>query len=240
MAVEAAAERRDQHHRQDQHGRDPQQAVLSRGEGGAGDQQQGRETPGQIDPVRQAERHDHQTGADQRGDEDAGAHRELGIVAIQPGEIGFRCQQAQKQQQRAAQADGTRGRRDGEIGFGPGPNSARRGGASSLLQQPAAAQQNLIPGEQDAGEEQRDDVVEQAEDDDRADDLRRLQIRRQAEQHRGVEHADAARQVGGQTGGVGRHVNAQENQPGQAGCRRQQRVENGGGGGHVNGRQQHL
>ena len=111
---------------------------------------------------------------------------------------------------------------------------------SAPAQQDAAAQQDLVAGEQEAGQEQRDDVVVEPEHHDRADDVRRAHVGLQAEQHRGVEHADAAGQVGGEAGGVGRDVDAQEDRPGQMRRGRQQRVEDRRGDRDIHRRQHHL
>ncbi len=240
VAIETGAERRQQQRRQHQDADHPEPAFLRRGKGGADHQQQDGQSPGQVHPMRQADRHHHQTGADQRGNELPGLARQLNIIRIHPGEISLRRQHAQAQHQHPAQPNRAGRGGDREIRLAPPADRLNRCQAADVTQQAVAAQQDLVAGEQGAGEEQRDHIVIEPEHEDRADDVRRAEVGLQAEQDRGVEHADAARQIGGQPGGVGGDIDAEEDQPGQPRRLRQQRVEDRCRHRDVDGREQHL
>ena len=152
----------------------------------------------------------------------------------------MRRQHADAEQQQPRQRRRAGGGRHREIRL-PRPSPCLRDRpARQPSQQHAAAQQQFVPGEQRAGQEQRDDVVIETEHHDRGDDARRRQIGRQAEQHRAVEHPEAARHVGRQPRRVGGDVNAEEDQPGQPRRMRHQHPEDRRGQRHIRRGQRHL
>ena len=209
MAIEAGAEGRDQQRGQDQDAGDPQALALRRGEGRAGDQQQNGGAPGQVHPVRQADRQHDKAGADQRRDELAGLGREVGIIGVQPGKVGPRRHHAHPKQHDAAQRHRAGGGGDGEIRLVPAGQCLRAGtttGDATALRRAAAShcrRTECRPGT--AGSRSSRAGTPRAR---RGSPARDIAV--QPEQHGGVEHADAAGQAGGEARGVGSDVDAQE------------------------------
>ncbi len=90
---------------------------------------------------------------------------------------GAGAEHAERQQQRAAQRDHAGAGGDGEVRLAPAADRLHACGLAVAAPSGAAAQQDLVAGEQRARQEQRNDVVVQAEHHDRADDVRRRQDR---------------------------------------------------------------
>ena len=214
----------------------PDVLALDERDRGRGQQQADGGRPGQRHPPRQRHRQHDQRRPDQRRQELPGLRRDLGQVGIDEAVIGPRLQHAQAQQQHAAQRHRAGRRRHREVGLAP----ARPRSRPRRRHQVPAAQEYLVAREQAARQEQRDDVVEQAEDQHRANDLRRLQVRRQAHQHRAVEHAETRGQACDQPRAVAGEVHREQPHIGQMRRCGQQRVDDGRGDRHVHGRQQHL